>query len=328
MSGMLPFELTPVSAGYAALDHRARALGAQAAAEAARALSEVLGVEVAITARAVPVQPSPRAPAARVAIELGEVPATAVLEVEPGLVVALVDRLAGGRGEGAAAAALTPVEATALELLALAAADAACRIDDIETRLCPRVIRGPVAPAGALAVDLSVTAGAASGRARLLVPAAAVRALRAAAPERVDPGLTVPLSLRGPLAALDLAELDALAPGDVVVCDPPPGGHHALVLPGGARLRGPLEGASFHVEEVTMPKSVAELPVTVEVELARLDLSLGALAGVEPGAVLTLPVDRRGEVALRIGERLFARGELVDVDGAIGVRITAREVAP
>jgi type III secretion protein Q len=326
---MLPFDLPPVSRGWAELTPAARELGARAANAAAKAVSALLGHEVAVRARAVPACSAPRLPAARIGIELAEVPAAAILEVEPGLVAALVDRLAGGPGHAVPATSLTAVEASALELLALAALDGACALAEIEERLCPRLVRAAVEPAAALAIELTVHSGPLAGRARLLVAAAGVRALRSAvAPEPGAAATVVPVSLRGPVAALSPSELDQLAPGDVVVCDPPPSGRHQLVLPGGARLAGALEESTFHLEEIRMPSSLAEVPVTLEVELARVDVPLSELARLEAGAILTLPIDRRGEVTLRLGERRFARGELVDVDGAIGVRIVAREVTP
>ena len=52
-------------------------------------------------------------------------------------------------------------------------------------------------------------------------------------------------------------------------------------------------------------------------------VSLRDLARLAPGAVLPLGIDRSGRVTLRIGERAVARGELVEVDGAVGVRIGA-----
>ena len=68
--------------------------------------------------------------------------------------------------------------------------------------------------------------------------------------------------------------------------------------------------------------------MTLEVELARVDLPLSEIARLEPGAALPLGIDRRGLVTLRVGERAVARGELVDVDGAVGVRILSLEVTP
>jgi flagellar motor switch/type III secretory pathway protein FliN len=70
------------------------------------------------------------------------------------------------------------------------------------------------------------------------------------------------------------------------------------------------------------------LPVVLEVELGRVELTLGELARLEPGAAVPLGLDRRGLVTLRAGERAVARGELIDVDGAVGVRILSVEVGP
>ena len=100
----------------------------------------------------------------------------------------------------------------------------------------------------------------------------------------------------------------------------------ALVLPGGARLSGRHEDGTFHVEEIEMTQRMAQLPVVLEVELARVEVTLAELARLEPGGILPLTLDRRGLVTLRAGERAVARGELVDVDGAVGVRIIDLEV--
>jgi type III secretion protein Q len=77
-----------------------------------------------------------------------------------------------------------------------------------------------------------------------------------------------------------------------------------------------------------MAEHRSHMPVTLEVELARFPVPLADLARLEAGAVLPLPVDRRGLVVLRAGEHAIARGELVDVDGAVGVRILSLEGQP
>jgi len=77
-----------------------------------------------------------------------------------------------------------------------------------------------------------------------------------------------------------------------------------------------------------MPEPLSEYPLPLEVELARVPITLAELARLEPGAILPLPIDRRGAVTLKLGDRTFARGELVDVEGAIGVRIDAIAEAP
>jgi type III secretion protein Q len=324
----LPFDLPAVSRGYAALGPAARELGARALAAAAASLSALLGREVTLRARACPCDPAPRATAVRVGVDLCAVPAAGVLEVEPRLVVALVDLLAGGPGDGAGATALTPIEASALELLALAALDGACSVAGIEDALAPRLARGVAEPGSALDLELELVGGPVHGRARLLLPAAAIHSL--GPPEAIGPALVarIPASLRSGGAPLSPEELRALAPGDVVLLDPPGEKPDALVLPGGARVRGRLEGDALHVQEVTVLEPNALLPVRLEVELARVDVPLAELARLEPGSVLTLPIDRRGLVVLRVGERAIGRGELVDVDGAVGVRILSLEAAP
>ncbi|HUL61162.1 MAG TPA: FliM/FliN family flagellar motor switch protein [Anaeromyxobacteraceae bacterium] len=324
----LPFELPAVSRGYADLDRTARAAGASVLDAVRPALAAVLGAPVAVTARPVPARASPGAGTARIALELRALPASAVLEVEVPLVARLVDGLAGGRGDPIAATELTPVEASALELLALAALDAACAVSDLDERLGPRLVRSGAAPPEALAIELDIAVGAIRGRARLLAPARAVRALRGPGLPDPMPGIRVEASIRSGHGALMPAELDVLAPGDVVVLDAPPGDRHALVLPGGARAEGRLDGQDLHVETIAMPDRASELPITLEVELGRVSIALADLARLEPGAILPLGLDRRGLVTLRAGERAVARGELVEVEGAVGVRIHALEVSP
>ena len=317
----LPFDLPALSRGFAALTPAARDTGSRALAAAARSLSSLLGREVTLRARACPGAPAPRAASARLAVVLCALPASGLLEVEPGLVVAVVDALAGGPGDGQGATALTPVETCALERLGLAALDGACSVAEIEDALAPRLARGASEPGSALAVEIEVASGTASGRARLLVPAAAVRAL--AGPARPGPALSPPVttSLRSGGAPLSPEELDALAPGDVVLVDPPGPATDSLVLPGGARISGRLEGDTLHVQEIVMTESNALIPIRLEVELARVEITLADVARLEPGTALPLSIDRRGLVTLRVGERAIARGELVDVDGAVGVRI-------
>jgi type III secretion protein Q len=338
----LPFDLPALSRGFAALTPAARATGSRVAESAAAALSALLGRAVAIRARACPGIPAARAVAARVALELAALPAAACLEVDPALVVAVVADLAGGppatsprissaprsgAGEGAATA-LTPVEGAALELFALSALEGACAVAGVEEALAPRLARAAGAVPSALSVELEIAAGPATGRARLLLPAAAVHALRGLAGEGLALGTRLLASVRSGGAPLAPEELDALAPGDVVLLDPPGSCPDALVLPGGARIAGRLADGALHVEEVDVNARTAQLPVRLEIELARVEILLAELARLEPGAALPLALDRRGLVTLRVGERILGRGELVDVDGAPGVRVLSLEGVP
>ncbi len=325
----LPFDLPALSRGFGELSPAVRAVGRETAAAAARSLSALLSREVGIRARALAGAPPPRAPAARIAVDLSAVPAQAVLEVDPALAVRLVDLLAGGTGTAAGATDLTPVEIAALELFALAALEGVCSVRAVEDALAPRLARGVSDPPSPLAVEVEIAAGDLAGRARLLLPPAAVRALRAALPAGGPiASAALPASLRRGAVVLTGDELDALAPGDVVILDASSDGREALVLPGGLTLRGRREEGTFHVEETVMAERQAQLPVTLEVELARIEIPLADLARLEPGSALPLGIDKRGLVTLRAGERPVARGELVDLDGAVGVRILSVEVTP
>ncbi|HSN91260.1 MAG TPA: type III secretion system cytoplasmic ring protein SctQ [Anaeromyxobacteraceae bacterium] len=326
----LPFDLPTLSRGYAELGRGSRAVGARAAEGAARALSHLLGCPVAIEGRALPGSDGGGLGCGQLGIALGAIPSAGALEVEAGLVARLVDRLAGGPGESAAATALTPLEQSALELFALAALEGACRAaPEIDERAAPRLARTAGGSRSPLLVDVRITFGEASGRALLRLPPEAVRALGGATLVGDLPaGLCATASLRSGWTRLEPEEIDALAFGDVVLLDQPPGGRHVLAFPGGLRAAGRLEDDSLHVEETSVADQRTQIPVTLEVELARFPVPLADLARLETGAVLPLPVDRRGLVVLRAGDHAIARGELVDVDGSVGVRILSLEGQP
>lgn len=69
-------------------------------------------------------------------------------------------------------------------------------------------------------------------------------------------------------------------------------------------------------------ESVVEIPVRVSAVLGKTRMKVGALMDLAAGAVIEL--DRRvGEpIELYVNDRLIARGELVMVDGALGVTMT------
>ncbi|MGC3997858.1 MAG: FliM/FliN family flagellar motor switch protein [Anaeromyxobacter sp.] len=322
---MLFLDLPRLSRGFAALAPEARRLGDEAAAGAGAALGALLGCEVGVRGRATPGPGGPLLGAARLPLALQAVPAAGALEVEAALVAAVADRLAGGDGAVAGATALTPVEGSLLELLALTALDGACRVPQLEAALGPRLARTGPSPASPLCIELELAAGPLRGRGRLLLEAGAVRAL-AGAPPLPGGSLALPVSYRQGRAELLPEELEALFPGDVVLLEAERG--EVLVLPGGARASGFLDEEGFHVDETGRTSRTAQLPVVLEVELARVELTLSELSALAPGGVVPLAVDRRGRVTLRAGERAVAQGELVEIEGALGVRITALEVGP
>ena len=64
-----------------------------------------------------------------------------------------------------------------------------------------------------------------------------------------------------------------------------------------------------------------DLPITLTVELGRLTLTLSKLADLKPGDVLGLMRSATEPVELTSGDRLVARGELVQIDQELGIRI-------
>jgi type III secretion system YscQ/HrcQ family protein len=69
--------------------------------------------------------------------------------------------------------------------------------------------------------------------------------------------------------------------------------------------------------------SPTDVPVTLAVELGRITLPLRRLADLKPGDVVELGRHAREPVELTSGGRLIARGELVQIDTELGVRVTS-----
>ena len=88
----------------------------------------------------------------------------------------------------------------------------------------------------------------------------------------------------------------------------------------------PREGIAVNASHAPSPEPTAadpsDVPVTLTVELGRLNLTLRRLADLKPGDVLELGRHSREPVELTSNGRLVARGELVRIDTELGVRIT------
>jgi type III secretion protein Q len=64
------------------------------------------------------------------------------------------------------------------------------------------------------------------------------------------------------------------------------------------------------------------LPVDLRFEVGRLEISLRELRALAPGGVIAVAGGGVAEVRIRAGGRVIGRGELVEVDGRLGVEIT------
>ncbi|HSP18956.1 MAG TPA: FliM/FliN family flagellar motor switch protein [Myxococcaceae bacterium] len=324
---------------------------------AAGALSEALGTSVALEARAADTPLVPGRALGHSALfcvfALAGPGSVAVLELEPRLAAVLAAVRTGAAIPDVPVLAVTSFERALTAELLLRVVAALREVGTAETRWQPRLLGvgagrreaeqrlGP-GPSVALALDLS--AAAVRGRAVLHVPELALRAVVLQVPVArgewsAGPG---PGSARihfSPLircGALWPGELVALAPGSAVVL---PDAHladgalHAslALVRRGVTLPGSVSHAGFRLarvepdvlsQEVTqVDPALSDLPVELEVELARVPLALAEIGALQPGAVLPLRVRTGDPVFLRVGDRRIARAELVEVEGEIAARI-------
>ena len=195
-----------------------------------------------------------------------------------------------------------------------------------------------------VSVLLDVDAAGASAIVRLCVPSSWPDA--APSPSPVLPALPVEVAAEIATTKVEARVLAAAAPGDALVFDgvapPRDGVPTSSVVIGRFRARarvrddGALELSTAFAESAPMPASsdsppsgtvsltqvLHAAPVEVVAELGRVTLRGADVLALAPGAVLTLPPGRTKSVELRVSGAPWARGELVDVDGELGVRIT------
>jgi type III secretion system YscQ/HrcQ family protein len=248
---------------------------------------------------------------------------------------------------------LTLAEEGALEFLvaALAGADVA----QVTGIVGPSAIAQLAGGEGWLAVaEAHVAAPVGAGWARLFVPDAArlgappLRALAAIdAHARRFADARVALRLEIGRTAVARSDLSGLGAGDVILFErfgvrDARGGPVTLRL-GRGGFGARLDGDTLTIEEhfrlnrgvstmefdpsqkgdaAAADQLLRELPVEVVCELGRVTLSGRELIELRPGAVIPAGRPLAGPVDLTVGGRVVARGELVDVEGEIGVRIT------
>jgi type III secretion system YscQ/HrcQ family protein len=280
-----------------------------------------------------------------------------VVVIDPGLAPRLARRTLGVESiEPGIPRALTAAEQGAIAFLVAALIDGApLRVEGVVDRL--DAVRHLLPDAWILALEARLETPVGAGWARLLVP----DRLRLAAPLAHRPEVLLARSRRLSHARVSLRlevgrtrvarrELASLGAGDVVLFDrfgprPPFGGPTHLCL-GAGRFRatlggdgltllGPFEpGAPVMDDTDTLDPTAApidpastdallrEMPVEVVCELGRVSMTGRELLELRPGAVIPVGRPLAGPVDLTVGGRVVARGELVDVEGEIGVRVT------
>ncbi len=84
----------------------------------------------------------------------------------------------------------------------------------------------------------------------------------------------------------------------------------------------PRESLAMNPSPATATAGPIDVPVTLVVELGRVNLALSRLADLKPGDVIELGRHSREPVELTSNGKLVARGELVQIDQELGVRVT------
>ncbi len=212
----------------------------------------------------------------------------------------------------------------------------------------------PTATRAATAVSATPAAArpaTARGRYRLLLSPAAMSALATSAPSApLTPRALsrleqLPIGFRASagVATLSPPDLAALAIGDVVVLDRRRGGLHTgrrhlpatLTTPTAAPAPGsgsdtltltmsaPPPLAEVHPLMPTEPVAqLTDLPIELTAELGRITLSARAALDLAPGAIVRLGRPP-GPITLTAQGKPIAHGELVLIDGELGLRITS-----
>ncbi|KVZ79487.1 hypothetical protein WL22_03875 [Burkholderia ubonensis] len=83
-----------------------------------------------------------------------------------------------------------------------------------------------------------------------------------------------------------------------------------------------MEGMGDMEDETEAVHEMGQLPVRLEFVLHRDRLTLGALQDMCRGDLLRLPADAERRVEVRANSALIGRGELVQLDGQLGVEVT------
>jgi flagellar motor switch/type III secretory pathway protein FliN len=274
--------------------------------------------------------------------------ATVTVGVEPDLGAALLGRVLGRPfALGEPGVALSPSLAGALAALAV---EVARRVSSV-----PIVLETEIATDGELRVEALIRIERQAYAAYALVSGDANVTRGDKAPDLATLGdlpLTIPLVVASSLVAR--ADLERLVPGAAflpsetwvdarghgrgvllaatgsrgVWVDLPPDGRIVLrdataELPFDAQGSGDTMADPNDVNE-TLTDAALDAPVVVRVELGVVSLSARRWAELRPGDVLSTGQPLGEAVLLRVAGRAVARGELVDVDGSVGVRV--REV--
>lgn len=163
-------------------------------------------------------------------------------------------------------------------------------------------------------------------------------AVRAVLPD----DMPVPAAVALGVWTMTVAEAESLAVGDVALS--PAGAERVAIIGGRLRCAARLRDGVLTVEGNTMtdaepapapeddseqggaalaPEAMDAVEVDVQARVGRIAMTLGQLRQLGAGQVVEFSTPVETPVSLVVGGKTVARGELVDVGGRVGVRITA-----
>jgi type III secretion system YscQ/HrcQ family protein len=263
------------------------------------------------------------------------------VSIESGFAIRVVDAMLGGNVVVSTARAAGPAERGVLAGVLAPLFD---RVGG-SVGVGPLPVRQPETVALAFRLETVL----ASGWIRLTLPTGGLPAVGAAADIWRARAGRVPVTGHVEIAATSVPAraLAGLKVGDAVVFDGMAAapfiagaprdarlrvGHHAadvtvdaggnLSMIGGfvprAQQEGPMSASESSTDAATV---LAAASIEVVAEIGRIALRGDELLGLAPGAVLAMGKDHP-RVTLRVGGEIWADGEIVDIDGELGVRVT------
>jgi len=214
-----------------------------------------------------------------------------------------------------------------------------------------RRLTGSNTPAGdsrqrGIALSATIRVGPLRGAAALWLPFELLAAMQNCAEEKRRSGGKGAQTLAGiatwkfPLSrghvVLTSAEQGSIDPGDVVLFDPA----DALLFPGddshhiavnridGSRLevKAPATKRDIRTMHTTTvqpdaPVPFEDLPIRVEILVGEREMTIAEAELLAPGSIIDLGVEPKDPVRLAVNGRIVGNGELVEIEGRLGVRI-------
>jgi flagellar motor switch/type III secretory pathway protein FliN/pSer/pThr/pTyr-binding forkhead associated (FHA) protein len=186
------------------------------------------------------------------------------------------------------------------------------------------------------AIELGVAVGEIQGLLRMFAPAGLFAGMR---PEpKASTGCRAAWDFAFSCGFIDLGAADRarIEPGDVLLYESEP----RVLFPGRwtRRWRASIENAqpwTFRIdnygEEILemndATPSFGDLPVRIHIVVGEKEMTLAELQGVAPGSIIALGRGKQDPVKLAVNGKLAGEGQLVEIDGRLGVKVLSWSAA-